>query len=235
MAGLGELQLLRELAARSPCRRSSRRSARLLRIGSSWRFLALRALQGGCRVERGLAILKKKPFRLGSWPKRFRGSRTSRVEYLEARAGEPCGKTCLTIFLSGFCIVEKLGQVPVELRFSSKDLVKWAVAELTRNLRSTGVIQAPFLDSGLCLGERAVVDRRRPTMVRVTAWMRLLKCWASMRFDDLMWLDPDSVLMSEAGLEATMSRSKTSNKLKKADAMKIFVSASSLRRGKELG
>ena len=97
------------------------------------------------------------------------------MEYLEARAGEPCGKTCLTTFLSCFCIVEKLGQVPVELRFSSKDLVKGAVTELTRNLRSTGVIQAPFLpflDSGLCLGERAVVDRRRPTMVRVTAWMR---------------------------------------------------------------
>ena len=63
---------------------------------------------------------------------------------------------------------------------------------------------------------------------------RLLKCWASMRFNDVMWLDPGSVLMSEAGLEATMSRSKTSNKLKKADAMKIFVSASSLRRGKDL-
>ena len=45
---------------------------------------------------------------------------------------------------------------------------------------------------------------------------------ASMRFDDLMWLDPDSVLMS---LKATMSYSKTSNKLKKADAMEIFVSA----------
>ena len=55
--------------------------------------------------------------------------------------------------------------------------------------------------------------------------MRLLKYWASMRFDDLMWLDPDSVLVSEAGLEATMSQSKTSNKLKKADALKIFVSA----------
>ena len=40
-----------------------------------------------------------------------------------------------------------------------------------------------------------------------------------------MWLDPDSVLMSGAPLEATMSQSKTSNMLKKADAMKIFVSA----------
>ena len=62
-------------------------------------------------------------------------------------------------------------------------------------------------------------------MVRVTVWMRLLKRWASMRFDDLMWLDPDSVLMSEARLEGTMSQSKTLNKLKKADAMKVFVSA----------
>ena len=56
--------------------------------------------------------------------------------------------------------------------------------------------------------------------------MRSLKYWsnpASVRFDDLVWLDPDSVLMSEAGLEATMSQSKTSNKLRKADALKIFV------------
>ena len=77
------------------------------------------------------------------------------MEYLEARAGEPCGKTCLTTFLSGFSFMEKLGQVPVELRFSSNDLVKGAVVELTRNLRSTGLIQAPLtaLDSGLCLGK----------------------------------------------------------------------------------
>ena len=54
--------------------------------------------------------------------------------------------------------------------------------------------------------------------------MRLLKYRASMRFDDLMWLDLDSVLMLEAGMEATMSQSKTSNKLRKADALKIFVS-----------
>ena len=56
-----------------------------------------------------------------------------------------------------------------------------------------------------------------------------------MRFDDLMWLDPDSVLMSEAGLEATMSQSKTSNKLKKADALKIFVSAQQPSSRKRVG
>ena len=85
------------------------------------------------------------------------------------------------------------------------------------------MIQATLLPSILvCAWERVVVDRLRPTMVRVTAWLRLLKYWASMRFDDLVWLDLDSVLMSEARLDD--GQSKTSNKLKKADAMKIFVS-----------
>ena len=46
-----------------------------------------------------------------SWPARLEDV----VEYLEARAGEPCGKTCLTTFLSGFSFMEKLGQVPVDL------------------------------------------------------------------------------------------------------------------------
>ena len=51
--------------------------------------------------------------------------------------------------------MEKLGQVPVDLRFSSSDLVKGAIGELTRNLRSTGVTQAPLLPLvlGLCLGK----------------------------------------------------------------------------------
>ena len=109
-----------------------------------------------------------------SWPARVEDA----VEYLKARAGEPCGKTCLTTFLSGFSFMEKLGHVPVELGFSSNDLVKGAVAELTRNLRSTGAIQAPLLPLILvCAWEKVIVDRRRPTMVRVTAWMRLLKYW----------------------------------------------------------
>ena len=204
-------------------------------------------MSGGARAS----TLKKKLFRWKSvraWFQRVKGlSWPARVEdvveYLEARAGELCGKPCVTTFLSGFSIMEKLGQVPVELRFSSNDLVKGAVAELTRNLRSTGVIQAPFLPLILvCVWEKVVVDRWRPTLVRVTAWVRSLKYWASMIFDDLVWLDPDSVLMSEAGLEATMSQSKTSNKLTKADALKIFVSTAAffsektwLMEGKKFG
>ena len=43
--------------------------------------------------------------------------------------------------------MEKLGQVPVELRFSSKELVKGVVAELTRNLLQA----SSSLNSGLCL------------------------------------------------------------------------------------
>ena len=66
--------------------------------------------------------------------------------------------------------MEKLGQVPIVLRFSSNDLVKGSVAELTRNLRSTGVIKAPLLPLILVsVWERVVVDRRRLAMVRVKA------------------------------------------------------------------
>ena len=55
-----------------------------------------------------------------SWPARLEDV----VEYLEVRAGGPCGKTCRTTFLSGSSFMEKLGQVPVEMHFSSNELAK---------------------------------------------------------------------------------------------------------------
>ena len=93
-----------------------------------------------------------------SWPARL----VDVVECLEVRAGEPCGKTSLTTFLSRFNFMEKSGQVPADVRFSSNDSVHGVVA-------NPGPLAA--FDSGLCLG-KLVVDRWRPTMARTTAWMR---------------------------------------------------------------
>ena len=89
---LGEFPPLRELAARSPCKRSLPRSARLLRIASYWRCWLARALQVGwgagfnleekaTRLEVGQSMVSEGRL---SWPARLEDV----VEHLEANLSD---------------------------------------------------------------------------------------------------------------------------------------------------
>ena len=43
-------------------------------------------------------------------------------------------------------------------------------------------------------------------------WVKMLKFWASLRFNDLQWLAPASMVVAVEGLRASLPRTKTSGR-----------------------
>ena len=71
--------------------------------------------------------------------------------------------------------------------------------------------------------ETAVTQEENPKVLRIVAWMRLLKVFGVMRADDLQRIVPNDVLFSETGLTATLRRTKTSGAGKKVRALTLFI------------
>ena len=73
--------------------------------------------------------------------------------------------------------------------------------------------------------ELVVLDTVRPLYVRGFAWVKLLKFWASLRYDDLQWLALASMVLTAAGLHATLPRTKTSGPGKRAATLTATISS----------
>ena len=73
--------------------------------------------------------------------------------------------------------------------------------------------------------ELVVLDTVRPMYIRGFAWVKLLKFWASLRYDDLQWLAPASLVLTAEGLHATLPRTKTSGPGKRAAVLMATISS----------
>jgi len=71
--------------------------------------------------------------------------------------------------------------------------------------------------------EREVVDVGVAACYRCHAWWHLLAMWASLRFDDHRGLAPGSVQLTARGLEAVLSRTKTTGPGKRVDSLPLVV------------
>ena len=158
------------------------------------------------------------------WP----GSAGDVVDYLHDRAGEPCARTVPSSILGALSFVEKAGGVPAEDRLSADYLVTSTMESLTVSL-SRGA--APTKKSAMVLLgivlslELYVVDDSRPRYCRGVAWLRLVKIWASLRFDDTLGIRPELMVLTSGGLEAQLERTKTSGPGRKVRWLSFFVSA----------
>jgi len=71
--------------------------------------------------------------------------------------------------------------------------------------------------------EREVVDEGVASGYRCQAWWSLLSLWGALRFDDHRGLSPSAVRMTPRGLEATLSRTKTTGPGKRVAALPLVV------------
>jgi hypothetical protein len=108
--------------------------------------------------------------------------------------------------------MECLGKVPADVQVSGAQIVMAAARELTSGLegpRGRTTRRAPYVPVKVAMAwERTVMCDTQPAYVRGYAWVRLVKYWASMRFDDLKWLDPAKVNLRAQGLFLTLERTK---------------------------
>ena len=110
--------------------------------------------------------------------------------------------------------LHSLGQLPARTRFRG-----------TRGPRR-GRAKAPMIPVMVLFAlELVVLDTVRFLYVRGFAWVKLLKFWASLRYDDLQWLAPASTVLTAAGLHATLPRTETSGPGRRAATLTATISS----------
>jgi len=149
------------------------------------------------------------------------------IEYLQARADEPCGLSVLEGVAAVFTFMEDSCGYPRGRRLVDEPLFSSYLKELAAGYagpRASGPRQAPRYPIGLVLAlEREVVDDGVACCYRCQAWWHLLSLWGALRFDDHRGLSPSAVLMSPRGLEATLSRTKTTGPGKRVTSLPLVV------------
>ena len=70
----------------------------------------------------------------------------------------------------------------------------------------------------------AVLDDTEPTGLRVYAWAKLVKVWASLRWSDLQAIRPGELKLVEGRLVTTLRRTKTSGPNRRIKEMPLCVS-----------
>ena len=126
--------------------------------------------------------------------------------------------------------MEEAGEVPPEGQISKDPAVDNAVKEAALRVAlaagpQTSRGQAPQLP--LCLlvaWEEAVHDAKRPVYERAFAAFRLLRHWASLRWDDTQGLAPSTLQRRARGLAGLLERTKTSGPGKTIQVLPCFVS-----------
>ena len=176
---------------------------------------AYRSLLGQYRhttVKRYLAYWQN--FRLwvvkscGSQPK----SPAQLVDYLHAREEEGMGPYVPLSVSKAVAWFEKTSGVPAEEAMSADPLLNLVVRDLLKRLEDNSPPRkrAPRLLSCFIPAlEKMVMDRGIDDALRLGAWMKLLKVWASFRFDDLAHLKASMVKVYDGKMSGLLKRTKT--------------------------
>ena len=157
------------------------------------------------------------------WPK----SQLDFLEYLRARADEPCAKTVPSSSLAALVFMEKSGNVAPDDRISNESSVKAYVEEM--NLMLSGQSRsvrraAPRWPVAVAIAlELAVLDRVRPVYERLFSWWMLVKLWGTLRFDDHRGLDPARLRLERDSLHGELIRTKTSGTNKSVQVLPLYV------------
>ena len=156
------------------------------------------------------------------WPQ----SSAQLIDYLEARAQEPCGKTVPQSILSALSFIESCADVDRNARLSQRTEMQATVDSLTAEL---GVGRPPVqrawpMPIVFLVALELYVVSDRELYKRALAWVKLVKVWTGMRFDDTLGVVPSTFHWGPKGLQAKLERTKTSGPGKRVGWLPIFVS-----------
>ena len=151
------------------------------------------------------------------------------VDYMEARAAEPCGKTVLPNIVTTINFMEDVGGVAPEDRLDRQGLLSSALQELQLEVHQANGPQPKkralrlFLRLVIAL-EMTVMDEEIPPYHRGFAWLKLLKVWGALRADDLTWLSVPTMRLGERGFIAALERTKVTGAGKLVEHLEVVVS-----------
>ena len=147
--------------------------------------------------------------------------------YIDAMVEGGYAPSAFVGFVSALAFLERGGGVVASGLLHSHGLLTAAIQESrlqASRAAPRAVRGAPRLPLAVIAGlERLVVKDGPPTYVRMYAWIRLIKVWGTLRFDDHRGLEPRNVALTEAGLVGTLTRTKTSGLGKKREVLGLFI------------
>jgi hypothetical protein len=192
---------------------------------------ALSAVAGGRRArtlgKRVCAWRKVRAWCMDLYSDVFPRAPLQLIEYLQSRADEPCGKSALQSVVATFSFMEDSCGYARGQRLVDQPLFLSFVKELLSGLdgaAGTGPRQAPRFPLGLVLAlEREVVDVSVAAYYRCYAWWVLVSLRGSLRFDDHRGLPPSQVEFTARGLEAKLTRTKTSGPGKRVSTLPLLI------------
>ena len=155
------------------------------------------------------------------------GSAGDLVEYLFCRYDEPCGPTIPVLIVKAVTWIEKIACVDREFRVGDSQVVAsvrdYLVEMLSRDappLKRAPRYPAALLESM----EDAVEDRHLPTGLRVVAWVKLVKAWGTLRWDDVQRIAPSDLRYFGNRLTALLKVTKTTGPTKRVQELPLCVS-----------
>jgi len=153
------------------------------------------------------------------------------VEYLQARADEPCGLSALQAVAELFVFTEGCRGVPPGARLVDDPYYAAYRKELEVQHAGAGPLgtrKAPRLPIPFVIAlEREVVEDFAPPFYRAYAWWQLVSIWGSLRFDDHRGLAPAQVDFRDGRFTGTLSRTKTTGPGKRVQTLHVVISAES--------
>ena len=113
------------------------------------------------------------------------------LDYLRARADEPCARTVPASCLAALAFMEKSGNIAVGDRISGEASVKAFVEEMNLSLSGHGSAArrvAPRWPLAVAIAlELAVLDKGRPVYERLLSWWLLVKLWGDVEVRRSSW------------------------------------------------
>ena len=140
------------------------------------------------------------------------------IDYMTARAAEPCGKSVLASMQGALFFFEKGGGVAESVRLSRDPLVLNLLESFQKDL-AKGLppsVAAPREPIALTAAREAyITDTAQPEYKRAYAWWKSVQSWASLRFGDNAGLSPSSLRLVDGTLRGQLLRTKTTGADKK--------------------
>ena len=161
-------------------------------------------------------------FRSRSWP----GAVSDLLDYLQSQLAEGCSESFPVTFRATVLWMEGRSGLRGEDRFAGHELFMKNV-ERANILMTTGALdvrKAPRFTLALIGAlEVYVVGENHPLGLRILAWVRLIKVFGVLRWDDLQRIRPGDLRLVGGSLVGTLYQTKTSGAGKKVKTLPMVI------------
>ena len=143
---------------------------------------------------------------------------------LLSRKDEPCGRSVPEAIMKVIRWLEAVAELPEADCYRR---LAWAAKDKTVALSESAPLtkRSPRYPALLLVKmERFVLDKGEATVLRVFAWIKLLKIWACLRWSDLQAIKPADLRLTEGRLATTLRKTKTSGPTKRVKELPVCVS-----------